>query len=70
MSCVIEKPCSVSLLGKEKELTHNLICQAKKLSLKETMAKREEVTRKLRITRVRVSKLVVNLCLFECRNVD
>lgn len=70
MSCVIEKPCSVSLLGKEKELTHNLICKAKKLSLKETMAKREEVTRKLRITRVCVSKLVVNLCLFECRNVD
>lgn len=52
------------------KLTHNLICQAKKLSLKETMAKREEVTRKLRITRVCVSKLVVNLCLFECRNVD
>lgn len=33
------KSCSVSLLGKEKELTHNLICQAKKLSLKETTAK-------------------------------
>lgn len=60
--------CVITWKGKGTNTQFDLSGQ--EVEFKGDNGQREEVTRKLRITRVCVSKLVVNLGLFECRNVD